>query len=177
MGETDSPMESALVVPVVAAEPAVRHLRELYDPAAAWGVPAHITVLYPFVPPAAIDGDVLAATGNVLGEFTAFDFTLERVDQFGTEVLMITPKPADRFSALTEALVATWPEHQPYGGIHEEVIPHLTIAHTGKGASFDAIRARVRSELPIHSRADAVDLMVGSMEPNSWQTIETFHLS
>ena len=79
---------------------------------------------------------------------------VERVDQFGTEVLMLTTSPAERFVALTEAVASKWPEHPPYEGIHDEVIPHLTVAHTGKGASFDAIRARVKADLPIESRAE-----------------------
>jgi hypothetical protein len=39
------PTESALIVAVPAAEPAVGALRAAYDPAASWGVPAHVTVL------------------------------------------------------------------------------------------------------------------------------------
>ena len=45
------PTESAVIVAVPAAEPAVRAHRQQFDRAAAWGVPAHVTVLYPFVPP------------------------------------------------------------------------------------------------------------------------------
>jgi hypothetical protein len=45
------PTESALIVAVPEAEWAVAALRAAYDPAASWGMPAHITVLYPFLPP------------------------------------------------------------------------------------------------------------------------------
>ena len=50
--------ESALLVSVPAAEPAVSAHRSRLDPGAPLGVPAHITVLYPFLPPAAIGDDV-----------------------------------------------------------------------------------------------------------------------
>jgi hypothetical protein len=40
--------ESALVVLVPEAEAATKPFRDQYDPAAAAGVPAHITLLYPF---------------------------------------------------------------------------------------------------------------------------------
>jgi hypothetical protein len=46
-----APTESALVVVVPEAEAAVNAHRRRLDPAAAWGVPAHVTVLYPFAPP------------------------------------------------------------------------------------------------------------------------------
>ncbi|WP_079312549.1 hypothetical protein [Microbispora sp. GKU 823] len=42
--------ETALVVEVPSAEPLVRGLRERYDSFAAYGMPAHVTVLYPFLP-------------------------------------------------------------------------------------------------------------------------------
>ena len=43
--------QSAFVVLVPEAEPWVKDLRERYDPIAAVGMPAHITVLFPFIPP------------------------------------------------------------------------------------------------------------------------------
>jgi hypothetical protein len=43
-------MQSALLLPVPAAEAAVGPYRALLDPSARDGVPAHITVLYPFLP-------------------------------------------------------------------------------------------------------------------------------
>ena len=45
--------ESAVIVPVPEAEPAVGGLRAALDRAAVWGVPAHVTLLYPFVTPRA----------------------------------------------------------------------------------------------------------------------------
>ena len=50
--------ESGLVLMVPEAESVVRKLRYRFDPAAAAGVGAHITVLYPFVPPASLANGV-----------------------------------------------------------------------------------------------------------------------
>ena len=44
--------ESALVVLVPEADPLVGPFRSFFDPSAALGVPAHVTLLYPFVEPA-----------------------------------------------------------------------------------------------------------------------------
>ena len=52
-------IESALVVLVPEAEALVKPFRDRYDPSAAVGVPAHITLLYPFKPPDEVDGAVL----------------------------------------------------------------------------------------------------------------------
>ena len=47
--------ESALVVLVPEAEAVARPFRDRYDASAAAGVPAHITLLYPFKAPDEID--------------------------------------------------------------------------------------------------------------------------
>ena len=52
-----SSIESGLVVLVPQAEALVKPFRDRYDPSAATGVPAHITLLYPFKPPDEIDID------------------------------------------------------------------------------------------------------------------------
>ena len=54
-----SPIESALMVLVPEAESLVKPFRDRYDPSAAAGVPAHITLLYPFKHPDEIDQTVI----------------------------------------------------------------------------------------------------------------------
>ena len=48
--------QTALIVRVPETEPCVAALRERFDPSAALGVPAHITVLHFFMGPEASDG-------------------------------------------------------------------------------------------------------------------------
>ncbi len=52
--------QSAVLVPVPEAERVVSRHRIRLDPAAELGVPAHVTVLYPFVAPPAITATTLA---------------------------------------------------------------------------------------------------------------------
>ncbi len=54
-----SAIESALMVLVPEAETLVKPFRDRYDPSAAAGVPAHITLLYPFKHPNEVDQTVL----------------------------------------------------------------------------------------------------------------------
>jgi hypothetical protein len=51
--------ESTILVPVPEAEPVVGQLRARLDRAASRGIPAHVTILYPFVPPGQITAAVL----------------------------------------------------------------------------------------------------------------------
>jgi len=64
--------ESAVLVPVPEAERAVSPHRSRLDGAAVLGVPAHVTILFPVVPPTAITPavvDALAAAGASAGAF------------------------------------------------------------------------------------------------------------
>ena len=62
---TEEAGESALIVPVDVPM-AVRRLRDRMDPMATVGVPAHITLLYPFVPPDGVDEGVRAQVSRIV---------------------------------------------------------------------------------------------------------------
>jgi 2'-5' RNA ligase len=152
--------ETALLVPVPAAEPLVRDHRLAHDPVAPLGVPAHITVLYPFVPPDTLDDALEAAVAEVLRDFAAFDYELRDVRSFDDGVLYLAPVPDEPFAALTNAVAARWPEHPPYGGGFDTVIPHLTVA-MADGAPVAAMADDLRTGLPVRTRAEVVWLMEG----------------
>ena len=62
--------ESALVVLIPEAEALAGPFRDKYEPSAAAGVPAHITLLYPFKAPDDID-DLVAQLNDPGFEFTS----------------------------------------------------------------------------------------------------------
>ena len=90
-----SAAESALIVSVPAAEPVVGLLRNRLDSSAPLGVPAHITVLYPFMPPELIDAGVVSELGSVFARVDGFDLALTSVGWFETEVVYLAPEPPD----------------------------------------------------------------------------------
>jgi 2'-5' RNA ligase len=169
--------ESALIVAVPGAEPAVGALRAAYDPAAARGVPAHLTVLYPFLPPGRIDARVRAAVREAVAAVPAFDVLLARTRRFGDRVLWLAPEPDAPLRALTAAVWARFPETPPYGGEFDDVVPHLTVTDGRPPAVMDAAEARLRPWLPIPVRVRAVRLLVGRPEPDAWRTVAEFPLS
>src|ERR1700760_2313226 len=83
--------QSALLLPVPAAEPAVGRHRARLDASARDGVPAHLTVLYPFLPPALIGDAVRASLRRLFAGFPAFAFTLDQVCWFGQDVGWLPP--------------------------------------------------------------------------------------
>jgi 2'-5' RNA ligase len=150
------PTETAVIVPVPDAEPIVADHRERLDTAADRGVPAHVTVLYPFVAPAAVDEHVLATLGAAVGSVEAFDCRFARTRWFGDEVLWLDPEPAEPFRRLTAAVRRAFPQHPPYGGVHDDVVPHLTVAEKRRGgtaaahAAEQAVAARLPLSTPDH---------------------------
>ncbi|WP_285683584.1 hypothetical protein [Actinoplanes sp. NBRC 103695] len=67
-------LETALIIPVPAAEPVLGAHRSRLDRAASWGVPAHVTVLYPFLPLSSIR---TAARARLFRGFPAFTVLAE----------------------------------------------------------------------------------------------------
>ncbi len=164
------PTQSAVVVTVPAAEPAVaRHRLEL-DRSAAWGVPAHVTVLYPFVPPARLDPGVLARLADAVASVPRFDCTFARCAWFGADVLWLAPEPDRGFRDLTSAVASAFPEHPPYEGAFPDVVPHLTVGELRFGSPARLRRAEeeVCRRLPLSVEVAAAHLLVGSDRPGSW---------
>jgi 2'-5' RNA ligase len=167
-------MESAVLVPFPGLEPVVgRHWRRL-DRAAGWGVPPHVTVLYPFVTPP-VGGDVLDRLACALADVTAFDCVFARVEWFRDDVVWLAPEPDRPFRDMTEAVWRAFPDHTPYGGQFDDVVPHLTVGHDDLPAMRVAA-AEVATRLPVTARADRVWVMAGTDAPGSWRTVAEISL-
>lgn len=173
---TVTPTRSAVVVYVPDAEPVVGHLRDELDRSAAWGVGAHVTVTFPFVPPPVIDADVLRRLARAVAGVAAFTVRFERTAWFGETTLYLAPEPATPFRNLTAAVLGEFPEHPPYGGEFAEVVPHLTVADVSKPDRLLAAEHEVRSSLPVTAEVNAVHLIAGAPSPNSWRTLAVLPL-
>jgi len=167
---------SAFAVKVPAAEPLVADLRHRYDATAAQGVPAHITVLVPFMDPSLIGADVLQRAQQSLSRTPAFDFTLGEVGRF-PETAYLAPEPAAPFIEMTLALAEAFPGFPPYGGEHEGVIPHLTVAH-GSAADADKAAIALQSRLVASATVRAACTEVTLLENSSgnWRDMHVFQL-
>jgi len=155
--------QSALAILVPEAEHLVAPFRERYDPSAAVCMPAHITLLYPFLAPEVIDSAVIGKLTACIGQFAEFSFTLSAVARFDPGVLYLAPEPVDLFRRMTLAVWNDWPQTPPYGGRYTEIIPHLTVVEVG-GAPLRERIAKDFAEpasrtLPIRARATAATLL------------------
>ena len=147
-----------MLVHVPEAEPIVGEWRLRHTSDAPLGIPPHVTLLVPFVPAGELTSEVEERLGRLLGKAEPFEVTFPRAARF-PDVLYLEPQPSEPFSALTEAIAAEWPEHPPYEGVHETVIPHLTVAE-GEGDLLERIRAEVEPQLPLQTRVSEAQLYV-----------------
>lgn len=171
---------AAVVVPVPEAELVVARCRGRFDPAAARGVPAHVTVLYPFVAPAALDDGVVTRLGEAVGGVPTFECGFREVRWFDNGVAWLRPEPDAPFRALTAAVARAFPDHPPYAGAHDPV-PHLTLGDAAGGAVDPELReavAQVARMLPVRRcRVAEVHLMAGAQTLLSWRTLARLPLA
>lgn len=169
--------QSAFIVRVPEAEPWVQALRERFDPSAKQGVPAHITVLYPFMSPELVSERVLAVIRHALGQVVTFDFQLSKIGRF-PGVAYLAPEPAAAFVALTQRLAECFPEYPPYGGQHEGVVPHLTVAH---GSPEEAVKAEAELALELSARGGirsaCREVVLLENSSGLWREMHAFGLS
>ena len=167
-------METALVLLVPEADLAVAPWREQHDPAAARGMPAHITVLYPFMPYTEIDVRVHNNLAGIFGNHAAFALQLEHWARF-PGVLYLRPEPSEPIAAMTRDVMACFPDWPLYGGAFPEITPHLTVAQTDEAVAAELAEHVPRTvTTPISSRIDACALFDNSS--GRWQQRHRFLL-
>ncbi len=90
-------------------------------------VPAHITVLFPFVPVDDLDA-VCPKLKQIYADFAPFDVTLDGYGHFPTATYLkpVDPEP---IKALFRAVHAEFPQYPPYRGAFssDDITPHMTV--------------------------------------------------
>ncbi|WP_138757783.1 2'-5' RNA ligase family protein [Modestobacter altitudinis] len=167
---------SGLVVLVPEAEPVIGRQRQLLDENASQGAPAHVTVLFPFAPPSALDESTLAAIGAAVASVPAFDPEFRRTAWFGDDVLWLAPEDPQPFRELTGRLHAAFPQHPPFEGRFPDAVPHLTVGHRHSRPLLEAAEREVLAELPVSGRATEVVLLARDAPGDRWAVRATFPL-
>ena len=169
--------ESALVIFIPTADPLVEPFRKKYDLSTDAGIPAHVTVLYPFVPPDLLTDEILATLRELFLEVPTFNASFAKTMQF-PDGLYLEPIPVEPFRRLTKLVFKRFPETPPYGGEFDEIIPHLTVVKVQDTRRLKTLTAKfqqaARVYLPIHARVDTISLVENAS--GIWQVRAQFAL-
>lgn len=165
-------VESAILLTVPEAEPLVGELRRLGDASAAQGVPAHVTLLYPFVPDP--DVGVVEELRFFFAGVDGFHLDFAAVGEF-PEVVYLAPEQTHEVRELTDALARRWPDFPPYGGLFEQVVPHLTVVDTPDAALRERARKEAEAGLPVRAVAREAALWVH--DDDGWRQLAVFPLA
>lgn len=168
--------QTGLVIVIAEAETRFGPMRRKYDRQANFGVPAHVTVLFPFMPPELVDAEVRRRLKHLFKRHSPFVCQLTRVERFPATTYL-APASAAPFVELTRAVVREFPQYPPYGGAHPGDIPHLTIAHGDAQAAHlaqDEARAELDREGPVTTLCGSVRLLENST--GQWRTMDEFPL-
>ncbi len=162
MPQPRSSYESALVILVPEAEALVGRLRQRYDPSAAVGMPAHITLNYPFLPGLPVDAATIGQLKVLFSGFSPLRYALVEVRKF-FDTVYLAPEPSEPFMDLIQAIIAQYPQSPPYGGMFPEVVPHLSLAQSENTAELEFVLREFApgsdGRLPIEAAANDVWLM------------------
>ncbi|MBC3192746.1 2'-5' RNA ligase family protein [Pseudonocardia sp. C8] len=152
------PGRTAVVIPVPELDPVLGAVATHRPDAVRPGIPAHLTLLYPFVPAPELTGAAVdrcralcAGTGPVRVTF--------RHAVAGSSMVATTPEPAGPLAALARALREAWPEHPPYGGrFGPDPDPHVTLA-LDPGPDAAALAVATGGLLPVDAVLSAAALV------------------
>jgi 2'-5' RNA ligase len=138
-------------------------------------VPAHITVLFPFVPLAQLDA-AAETLCDLCADVQPFDLTLDGYGHFPTVVYL---KPADPapIKALFQRIHAMYPEYPPYRGAfgNDDITPHMTVGEFP--SEIDRAKANFPPYEPITFRVNRLHLICGvEHEPIPWITHDVIPL-
>jgi len=167
--------ETALITRVPEAERYIARYRDRYDPPARRNVPAHVTILYPFMAPTQVSADVLQRLRRVASAVPCFNYRMARTERFPV-ALYLAPDPEAPFSALIAGVVHEFPDYPPFEGKFDTIVPHITVAH-GDEPLLCEIEVELRIALPgAGVPARCTELVLIENSSGRWEQMDVFPL-
>ncbi|MFD9407129.1 2'-5' RNA ligase family protein [Streptomyces sp. NPDC059989] len=130
------------------------------------GLPAHVSLLYPFVPESALTSQDEKDVRSLAARFPAADLLLEEVVTASGFVAVTVPG----LQPIVDAFRGQWPGLRPYRGrFGARSAAHVTVAMGADNPAAAAhVRAAIGGLLPLRTRAAAVQLVV--LTEKGWQS-------
>ena len=165
-----SPSNRSAVIVRVPLPAGLERLRRDAIGNAADGVPAHATLLYPFVAPGRLTQDVRDLIAGVAAEHGVFEFSLAGAARW-PDTVYVRLEPASPVVRLQAALARSFPAFPIYGrDAGFGFVPHVSVA---EGSAVDDPRtmaARAWGALPLPRRAAAIEVIARG-PGGRWRTV------
>ena len=171
-------MASSIDILVPAARPVVGEWSDL-TPAAAEGMPPHVTLLWPWFENVTPLG--LARLADVVSELHAFELVFSAIGRFpGVLYLAPSSHSQDELVSVMRRIWSAFPETPPYAGqITHEPVPHLTVAKDEDDRYLDQVAGvlgrRLREALAIQVDRICVSQQ-GTGVDGRWSVVTEFAL-
>ncbi len=159
-GTISSVGHTVIQVPVIELEPVVRagmFARECAPEVLPGTVCSHVTLLGPFVDERDVDGCLLSELRGFFREVAPFSAELGELRRFPAGITYVSLVQEQPFRDLTRQLALRYPTWPPYGGMFDDVVPHLALPL----ADTDLAR-RASSMLPVTVEVTAAELVCWS---------------
>jgi 2'-5' RNA ligase len=153
--------DTALII-AVRLPAALEAVRQRAVPDARIGLPAHVTLLYPFIPSRSLDDDVRAMIERVTSATRAFAFRLAGQGRW-PDTLFVEVDPEQPFRDLQADLAAAFPAVPIYGGSFD-FSPHVTVAVGPRAYDPEAVDDPAWRSLPAARSAGVAHLIVRDAE-------------
>lgn len=164
------PGQTAVILPVPAADDVLAAVASQHPAAVRPGVPAHVSLLYPFLPAPAIDATVTAWLKRFAASWPSVTITLSEVRQRPGFVYL----PCPELLPLVEDARSAWPDLRPYGGrFGASPEPHLTVSMLDGGEGN--IATLVAGMLPVRTVLNEVWLV--AFDGLAWKATSTHSLT
>jgi len=137
---------------------------------ASAGLPAHLTMLYPFVTPERLTSSVRSTLQAVAVRHEPFPYA-----QVGRAIwpdaLYVAVDPIEPFVALQTEVAAVFPAFPIYGADTPfDFVPHITIAERAAVGDQATLHSRAWASLPLRARASALEV-IARVGGERWQTV------
>jgi hypothetical protein len=141
------------------AEPLVGRWRAEHDAAARFGIPAHVTVRTPFLPPGQWQDPAL----SLLESFLPIEVRLARLeDRPGGLVVLV--EPDDALREITEAVGLQWPTLPPHRDNRPDLAYHITVVRTANDRIRSQACEAIAPQLPLKVTGTQMWASAGSFE-------------
>jgi 2'-5' RNA ligase len=139
---------------------------------AANGMPAHVTLLYPFAEPAALDEGLLGAVARTVAAHPACRLQLVESRRW-PDTLYVAVEPEGSLRALQADLASAFPDFPLYG-VGVPFVPHISIAQGPLASDPGTLDDPAWRSLPAAAQASHVDLFV--RQAGRWHRRQRFPL-